>query len=329
MTLVIGIDEAGYGPNLGPLVIGGSSWRIDELQCDHLSTKVADQFIQLQSDIHVDYRAGRGPPWGDSKTIFSRKSTKSETLEPLERGVFAAIQIATNTLPETSDRLLSLLALKSPDDSERSGWKKLDAVKLPLATKVPHAIEQAEQAAKKLHSHAIQLTGLACRWIFPEMFNAALDAGMNKSDILSQASLKLAFDLRKQQRHVPAVIWCDRHGGRKRYAGVVSHCFDAARVEPLSETTRCSIYHIHDGEHPTFIHFTVGGESQLPVAVSSMTAKYTRELAMNVFNRFWADHIPSLQPTAGYPVDARRWWHETEKDRHRMSISDDVLWRKS
>ena len=329
MTLVIGIDEAGYGPNLGPLVIGGSSWQIGDEQSDHLPTKAADQFIQLQNDIHDDYQLGQGPPWGDSKKIFSRKSTKSETLEPLERGVFAAIKIATNTLPETSDRLLSLLALKSPSDSERSGWKKLDEVTLPLATKVPHAIEQAEQAAKQLHTHTIQLTGLTCRWIFPETFNAALDTGMNKSDILSQASLKLAFFLRKQHPHVPAVIWCDRHGGRKRYAGVVSHCFDAARVEPLSETTRCSHYHIHDGEHPTFIHFTVGGESQLPVAVASMTAKYTRELAMNVFNRFWADHIPSLQPTAGYPVDARRWWHETEKDRHRMSISDDVLWRKS
>ena len=59
MTLVIGIDEAGYGPNLGPLVIGSSSWQIDELQCDHLSTEVADQFIQLQNDIHDNYRAGR------------------------------------------------------------------------------------------------------------------------------------------------------------------------------------------------------------------------------------------------------------------------------
>ncbi|MGB0655624.1 MAG: hypothetical protein ACPGMQ_09345 [Pirellulales bacterium] len=329
MTLVIGIDEAGYGPNLGPLVIGGSSWQIDQLQSDHLSTQAAEHFIKLQNDIHDDYRAGRGPPWGDSKKIFSRKSTKSETLEPLERGVFAAVQIATDTTPKTSDHLLSLLALKAPDDSELTCWKKLNAVALPLATKAPLTIEQSDQATKQLRTHGIRLTGLACRWIFPETFNAALDNGMNKSDILSQASLQLAFDLRNRHPHTPAVIWCDRHGGRKRYAGVVSHCFDAARVEPLSETARCSHYRIHDRECPTFIHFSVGGESQLPVAVASMTAKYTRELAMDVFNCFWTDHIPSLQPTAGYPVDARRWWHETEKDRHRMSIHDDVLWRKS
>ena len=298
MTLVIGIDEAGYGPNLGPLVIGGSSWQIDQLQNDHLSTQAAEQFIELQNDIHDDYRAGRGPPWGDSKKIFSRKSTKSETLEPLERGVFAAVQIATDTIPKTSDHLLSLLALKAPDDSELTCWKKLNAVALPLATKAPLTIEQSDQATKQLRTHGIRLTGLACRWIFPETFNAALDNGMNKSDILSQASLQLAFDLRNQHPHTPAVIWCDRHGGRKRYAGVVSHCFDAARVEPLSETARCSHYRIHDRECPTFIHFSVGGESQLPVAVASMTAKYTRELAMDVFNCFWTDHIPSLQPTA-------------------------------
>ena len=52
MTLVIGIDEAGYGPNLGPLVIGGSSWQIDDLQSNQSSTEVAEHFLELQNDIH-------------------------------------------------------------------------------------------------------------------------------------------------------------------------------------------------------------------------------------------------------------------------------------
>ena len=29
MTLLIGIDEAGYGPNLGPLCVGASAWRVE------------------------------------------------------------------------------------------------------------------------------------------------------------------------------------------------------------------------------------------------------------------------------------------------------------
>ena len=57
MTLVIGIDEAGYGPNLGPLVIGGSSWVIDKSQNAGPSShekRAADTFLALQNDIHKD-----------------------------------------------------------------------------------------------------------------------------------------------------------------------------------------------------------------------------------------------------------------------------------
>jgi hypothetical protein len=30
MAYLIGTDEAGYGPNLGPLVISGSVWQVDD-----------------------------------------------------------------------------------------------------------------------------------------------------------------------------------------------------------------------------------------------------------------------------------------------------------
>ena len=29
MTLVIGTDEAGYGPNLGPLVVAATAWQVE------------------------------------------------------------------------------------------------------------------------------------------------------------------------------------------------------------------------------------------------------------------------------------------------------------
>ena len=40
---------------------------------------------------------------------------------------------------------------------------------------------------------------------------------------------------------------------------------------------------------------------------ASMTSKYVRELAMELFNRFWQRHVPGLTPTKGYPEDAKRF----------------------
>jgi hypothetical protein len=60
-----------------------------------------------------------------------------------------------------------------------------------------------------------------------------------------------------------------------------------------------------------------------------MTAKYIRELAMGAFNRFWTDQQPGLIPTAGYPVDARRWWQETADRREQLGLADPALWRRA
>ncbi|MFP6648221.1 MAG: hypothetical protein VB817_02100, partial [Pirellulaceae bacterium] len=75
------------------------------------------------------------------------------------------------------------------------------------------------------------------------------------------------------------------------------------------------------------IRFAVGGESFLPVALASMTAKYLRELAMAAFNAFWQQQLPGLRPTAGYPQDARRFAGEIDEARQLMEIENDLLWR--
>ena len=331
MTLVIGIDEAGYGPNLGPLVIGGSIWKFNERPAI-----AATQFASLAKQVTADWQDGSGPPWGDSKKVFSRKRA-GVSLEPLERGVLSAILTRNIPLPTKGEELLRLLDLSLPHDASCKCWYELPTTRLPQTTVAATCQQQAETVLGRCHQHGLRLVGLTCRWIFPEAFNASLDAGYNKSDILSQLSLNLAADLRKQQPEADAIIWCDRHGGRKRYAGVVSHCFGAARVEPIKETANRSNYLIHDNGHgkqlsrqpSTSISFSVGGESQLPVAVASMTAKYVRELAMGAFNHFWTNQQSGLSPTAGYPVDARRWWQETTSRREQLCLADTALWRRA
>jgi hypothetical protein len=60
-----------------------------------------------------------------------------------------------------------------------------------------------------------------------------------------------------------------------------------------------------------------------------MAAKYVRELAMAAFNEFWAERVPDLAPTAGYPVDAKRWRTEAAAAVAAAGIPADDLWRRA
>ena len=75
--------------------------------------------------------------------------------------------------------------------------------------------------------------------------------------------------------------------------------------------------------------FVAKGESFLPAALASMFAKYTRELTMDAFNAWWAQHLPEIKPTAGYPQDAKRFLAEIEPLLEPLGIDRDVLWRNS
>jgi hypothetical protein len=59
-----------------------------------------------------------------------------------------------------------------------------------------------------------------------------------------------------------------------------------------------------------------------------MLSKYHRELAMVQFNAFWQSHIPGLQPTAGYPEDAKRFKQQIADIQKQFGITDENLWRK-
>jgi ribonuclease HII len=74
-------------------------------------------------------------------------------------------------------------------------------------------------------------------------------------------------------------------------------------------------------------HFTVGGDSFGPTALASMLAKYLRERLMHSFNAFWQQHVPNLRPTAGYPLDAKRFREQIEATAIRLEIPESVWWR--
>jgi hypothetical protein len=328
MTLVVGTDEAGYGPNLGPLVVAATSWRIAATAEDAEALLAA-----ALSDVNAVVAAGRGgsraPLWADSKQIYRGGTGFSA----LERGVSIGLGLASGEQPDSWAALAERVGPISPRDGCREEWHVLASLRLPREADAAECLALATVVRETLARHGVSLERISCRGIYPDEFNALLDTGMNKSDILSAATLDLASALRASTPNEAAVVWCDRHGGRKRYGGLVSHHFGAALVRPLEETPDRSVYMVPacdlTATNTCRIEFCVGGEARGPVALASMTAKYVRELAMHAFNEFWSSRVPGLQPTAGYPSDALRWRRDAAAAIEQERLADASLWRRA
>lgn len=320
MTLVIGTDEAGYGPNLGPLVVAASAWHV-----------VGDPAAveQRLEDAAADVRGAAGPLWGDSKRIYRAGAG----LAALEEGVLVAAAMA-GAAPSDWPGLAALLnAAAVPPGAGPPERDLFAALTLPRHRHEPDCRQRAAAVAGRLAALGVSLVALRCRVVQPREFNDLLDGGLNKSDVLSQCTLDLAAALAdhgKVSRAAVAdrlLVWCDRHGGRRRYAPLVSRSFAAPLVQVAEETADRSAYDLPGCN--CRIEFCVGGEARLPVALASMTAKYVRELAMSAFNGFWSARLPGLAPTAGYPVDAKRWRDAAAACIQAAGVADDELWRRS
>jgi hypothetical protein len=338
MTLLIGTDEAGYGPNLGPLVVAATAWRVDAPAAD--AEAVLSGAMQEVDALPATGGGGRATPlWADSKQIYRG----GDGFDRLERGVAIGLWLSAGTLPDTWTALAERVGPISPrgscqDDVRDDEWHKLATLSLPREAAAVECCDLGQAVRGLLDRHGVVLERVSCRGIYPVEFNAFLEGGLNKSDILSAATLDLAAALRATAPEEHAIIWCDRHGGRKRYGGLVGRHFDVPLVQPLEETPTRSAYLVPAGvppagdippTNPCRIEFCVGGESRAPVALASMAAKYVRELAMHAFNTFWCSRMPGLAPTAGYPTDALRWRRDAAAAIEQVGLAEDHLWRRS
>jgi hypothetical protein len=321
MTLVIGTDEAGYGPNLGPLVVAASLWRVAAPPTEIEASLAAAVSAATAA---VAARGGGRMLWADSKHIY-----KPHAITALEHGVLVALAATSDAVPCDWPSLVGQLAATAaacgPDRAAR------DALAVPLAGDAAFCLAAAEPVRVALGAAGVTLCGLACRIVEPSVFNRLLDEGLNKSDILSQTTLTLAAagleQLRGRFPDEPALIWCDRHGGRKNYAALVTRHLDCPLVQTAIESADRSAYDLPAAA--CRIEFTVGGEARGPVALASMTAKYVREVAMHAFNAFWGSRSPGLAPTAGYPVDAARWRRDAAAALAAAGVAADDFWRRA
>jgi hypothetical protein len=126
----------------------------------------------------------------------------------------------------------------------------------------------------------------------------------------------------------PLIVYVDRQGGRMRYLPTLQRLFEGARFTILDETDEISAYRVVDGESAMELQFCVGCEERhLAVALASMTSKYLRETFMGLFNRFWATHMPTIAPTAGYYKDGLRFYKEIRPLVRELGFNEAMLYR--
>lgn len=315
---VLGTDEAGYGPNLGPLVIGASAWRVP-------ARPAASRLYELLSMVVCD-RADDGDgrlAIADSKRLYQPHGG----LALLERGVLTALMLVERRVSSWRE-LWSALDAMCAEQLDGLPWHDGFDPALPTELGADELTKLAVALLNGCEAAQVRLAGMEASILFPAEFNAAVGHCGNKAEVLSLATLRLAERVLAKLPEGPAIVLCDKHGGRNYYAALLQCVFPDELVRVRQESAALSVYQVTAAGRAVEFRFQPKGEEHLPTALASMTAKYLREQAMQPFNAFWQRHVPGLAPTAGYPGDARRFWNQIEPARAKLQIADALMWRE-
>lgn len=321
--IIIGIDEAGYGPMLGPLCVGMAACRVAHW---HPGDAAPDLWTLLKTNVCrslKEWRAAKGLPIpiADSKTLKLANEQRDDRRTPtmhLERGVLCFLrQCGLRELPANDEELVRHLGTSWPESGVAAEWFGGASRHLPEGWTHGQLAIAASGLELALERAGVECLSLQCRMIEVSRFNAIVrDSGSKGNTTLESIGEygRWAWETHAAGTDAVSMV-CDRLGGRERYASTIAEMLgvNIGSVGVIEETPDRSRYLVHEGGRKLHLTFAVEGEKQhLPIALASMTAKWVRELAMARFNRYWkhrAEHEleVELKPTAGYTTDARRW----------------------
>ena len=330
MAFLIGTDEAGYGPNLGPLVVAATLWEVpDRLLTANLYDRLTPEVIAAPQP-RASGRAANGQPaspapllLADSKVVYQSASG----IAALERGVLATLA-AIGNVPQSWQALWQTLAVHDDQTLRQIPWYAGYDSPLPTQAALDDVAAAQQSLAAALSRAEIRLVAVQCRAVCAGQFNSAVERYGNKGTVLSTLTIELVAGLLAQAGPGKVHVLSDKHGGRNRYVPLLQTQFADYLVTVAEESRLRSTYRFFTvAEQQVEWSFCQGAECHLPAAVASMAAKYLREQAMAAFNHYWQLQVPDVKPTAGYPGDARRFRRDIAAKLAELKIEDRLLWR--
>lgn len=314
----VGLDEAGYGPNLGPLVLGSSACRVPD-----------DAPACLWKTLTIAVRKSDHPDDGRLLIDDSKKVNEGPNgLAKLEAGVWGVLSQRRKRHRTVAEYLDAVALGASIRDLEAEPWFDPDDA-LP-------AVQARDELAPHISNLADASKAAGVTWgpirsvVIPApKFNSLLGDWKVKSGVLASGVIALLNATLDLPGDDPIFITVDKLGGRHFYAPLLNEAFPGCWVHVHREGPECCEYTIDGLEREVHLRFEPRADgTHLNVALASMAAKYFREVCMRQFNKYWLQKVPGLKPTLGYPNDATRFFAAIRPVLTAEGTDERAVWRE-
>jgi len=297
MVVLVGIDEAGFGPILGPLVVSSSAFSIPH----NLLTSNLWQVLRKSISDRRKHLAGR-LLITDSKKAY----TRSSGIKHLQRTVLTVLKCLGKE-PSTLTEFIELLCPSCLGRLSDYPWYR-DIAGYNLSIDTADRQLAAAVLADDLASNGIELLDLQSCCLDVAYYNKMTQAVKNKANVLFSATCSLIKNAYDNFAGDDLQIIVDRQGGRIRYRRQLQRMFNGMELKILCESPTTSSYELQADGRAMRVHFVVGADERfLPVSLASMVSKYLRELLIDSINRYFTGFSTNLKPTAGYWKDGLRF----------------------
>ncbi|MDP6849674.1 MAG: hypothetical protein QGH51_06040 [Planctomycetota bacterium] len=313
---IAGIDEAGYGPLLGPFTAGWSLFRIPDTKTnlwEVTSDCVAQKPGRKDRRLRID----------DSKRV----NTGPHGRERLERAVGAFLAME----PSLGVQLKAWL--EAPPSGDRDWFKKAPWFgalpgKLCPSSDTERAHLDSTLLRRSLLAGGCTFEGFGARAVPAGEWNQLLNTIGSKADVLFSISMEIVSHILQLSQPAPLRIEMDRHGARRSYASRLEKVLLPDSIQIHAETQKASLYTLKWGEREVQLRFSEGADGKFfPVALASLAAKQTRERLMDLWNQWHSERFPEVRPTKGYAQDGKRWLNDTREGRSSLELNSALLIR--
>ena len=318
MTWIVGIDEAGYGPNLGPFVMSMVAVRVPEADAP------ADLWDRLKGAVR------RAEGTNDGRLVIDdskRVHIPGNGVGPLERTLYGFLWNAVGT-PCPLARHWREYCSTPFKQLQAEPWYE-DGCTLPACNPPDDWPTARTQLETTCRDASVEFCDFRSVVVFPRQFNELVTKHDSKAAVPAWGLKQLLRKLPRRGGGQPTRVHVDKLGGRDFYAALLQDIFPEHMVLCRREGASESSYRASGTAGELDITFQPEADRRhLPVALASMLSKYLREVLMEMFNRFWQKQVPGVKPTAGYPGDSRRFYDDIREARERLGIPHEVLWRE-